>query len=203
MFVLRPFAFQAIRSWLDYQTTTNRKVGRHANPENDPWARLLAQLSGVSPKKPKALQPHQRWSKDHFINVVKADFDNRCTSEGITGRAQTNFRDQVTREYFSKLPEAERTRYTELAKREGREASDAWSKALSSPPSVDPAARQGCVPNFYAVLLSLLTLFRAIDRLSSFVGPLLAGMHDVLGMHLTLLVGGPEPRKGGRITVLS
>ena len=28
-------------------------------------------------------------------------------------------------------------------------------------------------------------------------------MHAILGMHVTLLVGGPEPSKEGNITVLS
>ncbi|KAH7917593.1 hypothetical protein BV22DRAFT_1026074 [Leucogyrophana mollusca] len=44
---------------------------------------------------------------------------------------------------------------------------------------------------------------RAINRLGSFAGPLLSGMHGILGVHVTLIVGRPEPRKGGAINVLS
>lgn len=43
---------------------------------------------------------------------------------------------------------------------------------------------------------------RALDNLASFAGPILAGMSATLGMHVSLLVGGPEPRKQGKITVV-
>ncbi|KAF8834543.1 hypothetical protein BDN67DRAFT_985248 [Paxillus ammoniavirescens] len=177
--------YKAIWVWLEYRTTTNCKVGRSTNPENDTWTHL-AHLSGISKKKPKALQLHQRWSKDHFNNIVQEEFEKRCAMQGISGKAMMNFRDQVTREYFLGLAVNEQCQYVDLAKNEGKEAAGAWTKALNSPPSTALADQQA-----------------AINRFSSFAGPLLASMHELLGMHVTLLIGGPELCKNGQITVLS
>ncbi|KAF8547661.1 hypothetical protein OG21DRAFT_1490018 [Imleria badia] len=103
----------------------------------------------------------------------------------IQSMRKTSFRDWIMWEHFAKLPESERTRYAELAKQEALQAMDTWTHALKSPPSKDPIDCQD-----------------AINHLSTFAGPLLASMYDILGMHITLLVGGPELCKGGRITVL-
>ncbi|KAH7906240.1 hypothetical protein BJ138DRAFT_1117754 [Hygrophoropsis aurantiaca] len=66
---------KAIRAWLEYRIPKNKKIGRRANAENDPWARFLKQLARLEQHKPRALQAHQRWSKDHFDTDVKTDFD--------------------------------------------------------------------------------------------------------------------------------
>ncbi|KAF8834770.1 hypothetical protein BDN67DRAFT_1016168 [Paxillus ammoniavirescens] len=85
---------KAIHSWLEYHIKTNRKVGRHANLENDPWAWLLGQLSGVAKKRPKVLQPHQRWSKDHFKNDMKDDFEAQWSAADRPNKERATFRDQ-------------------------------------------------------------------------------------------------------------
>jgi hypothetical protein len=43
---------------------------------------------------------------------------------------------------------------------------------------------------------------RAIDRLGGFLGPIIEGIGETLGMHVSVLVGGPEPRKNGQINVI-
>jgi hypothetical protein len=43
---------------------------------------------------------------------------------------------------------------------------------------------------------------RAIDRLAGFLGPIIEGIGNTLGMHVSVLVGGPEPRKNGQINVI-
>ncbi|KIM67361.1 hypothetical protein SCLCIDRAFT_7561 [Scleroderma citrinum Foug A] len=64
---------KAIRSWLDYCAKANHKVAGHIlKSDNDPWTCLLVQLSGVSKKRPKALQAHWWWSKDHFDTTDEA-----------------------------------------------------------------------------------------------------------------------------------
>lgn len=205
IFSHEPHISQAIRSWLEYRGKIHRKAGVRSpkNAESDPWARLLAQLSGVNKKKPKALQAHQRWSKDHFDVIVKTDFEAKCALRGIKGKALVTFREQVTREHFQATDEATQARYAQLAKDEAREAVDQWNKALTAPPNTDPVSRQayGIVDQcffHYSILIH-----SAIDKLPSFAGPFLSGIHAILGMHVTLLVGGPEPRKHGNITVLS
>ena len=110
--------------------------------ENDPWTRLLVQLSGVSKKRPKALQAHQRWSKDHFDTVVRADFEQRCADEGIKGKALVTFREKITREHFLATDEETRSRYTQLAKDEATAAVEEWTKAINTSPATDPVSRQ-------------------------------------------------------------
>ncbi|KAH7903436.1 hypothetical protein BJ138DRAFT_1020632, partial [Hygrophoropsis aurantiaca] len=177
---------KAIHSWFNYRVKSYKKLGRHTQGDKDPWTRLLSQLSGVSKRKPKALQAHQRWSKDHFSSIVKSDFEERRKNEGTSGKHAAAVRDALTREYFDKIPLEEQERYRQLAKAEGKAAAAKWKDDLATAPSTDPVDRQA-----------------ALDRLGTFAGPLLSGIHDILGMHVTLLVGGPEPRKDGQISVLA
>ena len=104
--------------------------------------RFLVQLSGVSKKKPKALQAHQRWSKDHFDAVVRPDFEKKCNDEGIKGKEMVSVREQITREHFLATDEETQARYAQLAKDEARTAIEEWTKVLSAPPASDPASRQ-------------------------------------------------------------
>ncbi|KAH7917358.1 hypothetical protein BV22DRAFT_1026505, partial [Leucogyrophana mollusca] len=157
---------KAIRSWFDYRVKSLRKAGRRAKGERDPWARLLGQLSGVSKSKPKALQPHQRWSKDHSKGLSRTAGLSRARVESIWLLFDAR-------------------EYKKMAKSEGKAAMEKWHADLAAPPSTVATDRQ-----------------RALDTLSSFAGPILAGMHEILGMHVTLLVGDPESRKDGQINVL-
>ncbi|KAH7902772.1 hypothetical protein BJ138DRAFT_1108251, partial [Hygrophoropsis aurantiaca] len=123
---------------------------------------------------------------DFFEPVVRADFEKRWKLEGHQdNKHKAAFREKVTREHFEATPADVQKSYKHMAKREAKDAVKAWKDALYAPPSEAAVDRQA-----------------ALDRLGSFAGPLLAGMHEILGMHVTLLVGGPEPRKGGQINVL-
>ena len=104
--------------------------------------RFLVQLSGVSKKKPKALQAHQRWSKDHFNMVVRPNFEKKCTADGIKGKEMVSIREQITREHFLATDEETQARYAQLAKDEAQIAIGEWTRALSAPPALDPVSRQ-------------------------------------------------------------
>jgi hypothetical protein len=41
----------------------------------------------------------------------------------------------------------------------------------------------------------------ALECLGEFAGPIIEGLGNILGMHVALLVGGPEPAKRGQINV--
>ena len=111
-------------------------------PENDPWTHLLVQLSGVSKKKPKALQAHQWWSKDHFDTIVRADFYQRCADQGIKGKALVNFHEKITREHFLATDEEMQSHYTQLAKDEATATMEEWTKTFNMSPATDPVSRQ-------------------------------------------------------------
>ncbi|KAF9491476.1 hypothetical protein BDN71DRAFT_1433914 [Pleurotus eryngii] len=42
-----------------------------------------------------------------------------------------------------------------------------------------------------------------LDHIGDFFYPILDGVHDLLHMHVTVMIGGPEPVKGGQLNVLS
>ncbi|KAG1907610.1 uncharacterized protein F5891DRAFT_938521 [Suillus fuscotomentosus] len=178
---------KAIKSWLDYCAKSSKKLlVRNGKPENNEWIRLLSQLSGVRRNKPKALQAHQRWSKDHFGTKIKAHFLRKWRSAGLPSKKMAAFRDKITCKHFKKLSKEEQTDWKDKAQAEGKAAIQEWKDRLEAAPSTSPIDRQV-----------------ALDNLASFSGPILAGMSATLGMHVSLLVGGPEPRKQGKITVVS
>lgn len=56
---------------------------------------------------------------------------------------------------------------------------------------------------FLTVTFVLNSIYSAIDRLADFAGPLLSGMSQIMGMHCSLFVGGPEPRAQGKIRIIT
>ncbi|KAG2101827.1 uncharacterized protein F5147DRAFT_655152 [Suillus discolor] len=178
---------KAITSWLDYCAKSSKKLFvRRGKPENNEWTRLLSQLSGVRRHKPKALQAHQRWSKDHFETEVKSCFLKKWRKARLPKEKMAAFHDQITRKRFKKLSKEEQRDWRDKAQAEGKAAVKEWNDRLEAPPSTSPLNRQV-----------------ALDNLATFAGPILSGMSETLGMHVSLFVGGPEPRKQGKITVVS
>ena len=103
---------------------------------------LLVQLSGISKKRPKALQAHQRWSKDHFNTIVRADFEQQCADKGIKGKALVTFRRKITCEHFLATDEETPSRYTQLAKDEATAAVEEWTKVINTSPATNPVSWQ-------------------------------------------------------------
>ncbi|KAG1789260.1 uncharacterized protein HD556DRAFT_1447110 [Suillus plorans] len=154
---------KAIKSWLEYRAKSPNKL-----------------------IKPKALQAHQRWSKDHFETEIKSHFLKKWRKAGLPSKKMATFRDRITRKHFKKLSKEDQKHWKDTAQAEGEAAVKEWNDRLAAPPSTSPINRQA-----------------ALDNLATFAGPVLAGMAEILGMHVSLLVGGPEPRKQGKITVIS
>ncbi|KAG1794443.1 uncharacterized protein HD556DRAFT_1443005 [Suillus plorans] len=177
---------KTLRNWFDNRSKAVHKIGPSTKAENNPWTRLLSQLSGVSPNKPRALQAHQRWSKDFYESIVKARFEAQWELSSCPPTEKTLFRDRVTRVIFEEQEPSVIKKYEVLAQTEGKEAVKKWKALLENPPLTDPVSRQA-----------------ALDGLAPFAGPLLSGISSALGMHVTLMVGGPEPRKQGKISVIS
>ncbi|KAG1786743.1 uncharacterized protein HD556DRAFT_1449401 [Suillus plorans] len=151
---------------------------RHGKPENDEWTRLLSQLSGVRRNKPKALQAHQRWLKNHFETEIKSHFLKKWHKAGLPSRKMAAFCDQITRKCFKKLSKEEQNDWRDKAQAEGKAAVKEWKDQLEAPPSTSPVDRQA-----------------ALDNLAAFAGLIIAGMSETLSMHVSLLVSGPEPQK--------
>ena len=43
---------------------------------------------------------------------------------------------------------------------------------------------------------------RVLDSLPSILGPLIEGVGEAIGMHVTVLIGGPEPKKQGQLNTI-
>ncbi|KAG2045966.1 hypothetical protein BDR06DRAFT_1015142 [Suillus hirtellus] len=160
---------KAIRNWFEYCSRKLNPLGRRLKTETDPWTRLLKQLSGVAKNKPRALQAHQHWSKDHFDTDLKEEFEEKWKCAQKPAKERATFYDQLTRQHFLSLDEDVRKTYEKLAESEGIANVEAWKAALAAPASKLPADRQ-----------------RALDQLPEFAGPILAGISDITGMHCTL-----------------
>ncbi|EIW81620.1 hypothetical protein CONPUDRAFT_154151 [Coniophora puteana RWD-64-598 SS2] len=177
-----------IKGWYDNRVKSIRSAGRPGNKENDVWTRLLKQLAGVSQTKPKRLSPSQRWSKDHYSGAVKVDFEARWALKknelGDNHRAQ--FRESVTSEHFARLSLAEQAVWATKASDEHKIELTNWQTALKAPIDTSPEGRQ-C----------------AIDNLPGFIGPILEGIREYTGLQASFFGGGPEPRKGGRLNIIT
>ncbi|KAG2126047.1 hypothetical protein DEU56DRAFT_697409, partial [Suillus clintonianus] len=177
---------KTLRNWFDNRSKAVRKVGPRMKPENNPWPCLLSQLSSVSLHKPRTLQAQQQWSKDFYESIVKERFEAQWELSSCPPAEKPSFREHVMRTIFEEQEPSVIKKYEALAQTEGKEAVKKCKASLESSPPTDPVSRQA-----------------ALDRLASFAGPLLSGISCALGMHVTLMVGGPEPRKQGKISVIS
>ncbi|KAJ6455627.1 hypothetical protein C8R47DRAFT_1082646 [Mycena vitilis] len=184
-----------IRRWFKYRVKRLRKhVRTKINSSKDPWAVLLAKLSGITTP-PKARQGFQQYMREMY---EKADNDIEALvkekwaatpSDGssVATSAQPNapFRAKVVRELFAALPKAEQDEYKARAKAEAVLAREKFDKALNDPPGNSPHARQ-----------------TAIDALGTFVAPILQGIFERTGLHCCLLLGGPIPKYGGDLRTI-
>ncbi|KAJ7800486.1 hypothetical protein B0H14DRAFT_3490662 [Mycena olivaceomarginata] len=183
-----------IRRWFVYRIRRLRKHRHSAglDPTKDPFAVLLAKLSGLSapPKARQAFQQYMRECYDDSIAPVVADrwADERSKDSAIADRTKelkAGFRAQVARELFADLPSDEQKVFGERAKKQAAEAKAAYLSTLNSPPPATAEARQNCIANLH-----------------NFVGPILQGIHGYTGLHATLIVGGPMPSQGGELGTL-
>ncbi|KAK6966800.1 hypothetical protein R3P38DRAFT_2815716 [Favolaschia claudopus] len=181
-----------IRRWFTYRLRKIRKnqhSSRDEDPRKDPYAVLLANLSGVIAP-PKALQGYQQFMRESYEEKIAPLVAERWEQEKkdhtrLAERSKepkAGFRAEVARQVFASLPEDERKAIGERAKQQAAEAKAAYMDSLKATPSQTPAARQKC-----------------IDAVADFAGPILQGLHAHTGMHATLIMGGPVPMFGGEL----
>ncbi|KAJ7441804.1 hypothetical protein B0H11DRAFT_1932730 [Mycena galericulata] len=181
-----------IRRWFKYRVRRLRKqLGTRRDPRKDPWAVLLAQLSGIRVPS-KALQAYQQFMKEVYTSTIAPEVERlwaKHVSKGSNIQTKKEptapFRAEVARGLFAKLPESERLRYAKEAKEKAVAKRKEFEDALKNPPSKSPEDRQKC-----------------IDNLGTFVGPILEGIHERTGLHSVLLMGGPIPKYGGDLRTI-
>ncbi|KAJ7909220.1 hypothetical protein B0H13DRAFT_2330653 [Mycena leptocephala] len=181
-----------IRRWLKYRARSLRKKGRSTvDPRKDPWAVLLAQLSGVK-SPPKARQAYQQFMHEEYTSKIQPVIETQwAASSGDGSNVKTAkepnapFRVRVAREVFAALPESEQQRYATNAKTEAASARAAYDTALKEPPSRSPQARH-----------------EAIETVGAFLAPILQGITERTGLHVCAILGGPVPKYGGDLRTI-
>ncbi|KAJ7080722.1 hypothetical protein C8R43DRAFT_1143069 [Mycena crocata] len=180
-----------IRRWLKYRVRRLLKnLHARLDPRKDAWAVLMAKLSNThSP--PKARQAYQQFMHEQWPEIVPIIAERWQATVSAGSNLQTRkeadgpFRAQVARDVFAALSEEEKGSYGDRAKAEAAAAREAYQKAMTAAPSKSPEARHEC-----------------IERLGSFMGPILQGIHERTGLHSVLLLGGPLPKYGGELKTI-
>ncbi|KAK6992781.1 hypothetical protein R3P38DRAFT_3429464 [Favolaschia claudopus] len=167
-----------IRRWFTYRLRKLRKQkpSSGVDPTKDPYAVLLAKLSGVTAP-PKARQAYQQFMHESYEEkiapVVSEKWEQERQSSSrlaeLTKEPKAGFRAEVARQVFAQLSKDEQQAIGERAK---REAADAKAAALRL---VKDASTRSLISR----------------------APILQGIHQHTGLHVTLIVGGPIPEFGG------
>ncbi|KAJ7883966.1 hypothetical protein B0H13DRAFT_2343915 [Mycena leptocephala] len=183
-----------IRRWFLYRLRKLRKSIHSAalDPTKDPYAVLLAKLSGVQ-NPPKARQAYQQFMREAYSEKIAPVVAERWAEQleenpgdpDRTKEPKAGFRAKVAREVFATLSTNEQQQLGARAKEEALEKKKAFQKALADPPSAQPPDRQKC-----------------IDALPEFIGPILRGIQEYTGLHTVLVCGGPVPKYGGDLRTL-
>ncbi|KAK7016442.1 SERTA domain-containing protein 3 [Paramarasmius palmivorus] len=95
-------------------------------------------------------------------------------------------RQEVIKSNFDQLTDDTRQEWADKAREEAREREQKFLAALRQPPSTEPQARQN-----------------AIERLPSFLQPIIDGLAEATGWNFTVICGGPKPADGGRLNIIS
>ncbi|KAJ7828480.1 hypothetical protein B0H14DRAFT_3718817 [Mycena olivaceomarginata] len=179
-----------IRRWFTYRLRKiNKQRSGALDPTKDPYAVLLAKLSGLTAP-PKARQAYQQFMRESYAEKIapvvaeewrkSQEKDSQLSAR--TKEPKAGFRAQVAREVFADLPSAEKKDIAARATEEAVAAKLEYVNALKGPVSTSPEARQKC-----------------IDAVGEFMGPILSGLNQHTGLHATLILGGPMPKYGGEL----
>lgn len=122
-------------------------VSKTSPSANNPYASLLAQLTGEDTHRPKQKQVEQFWSKTEFESQVRPVFEERWALAGKSPKERTAFRAQVTRDVYRALPKSERDEWDVKCKEAHADEIKKWEGRFSGPPSTAPEDRQRYVAN--------------------------------------------------------
>ncbi|KAK7017061.1 SERTA domain-containing protein 3 [Paramarasmius palmivorus] len=126
----------------------------------------------------------QQETKDADGELVVLEKKGKFIKKGKS--AYVAVRQEVIRNAFNKLDPKTCQTWAETARTQATQKESEYIAAIKAPPPTDPASRQS-----------------AIERIPSFVQPVLDGMSEATGWSFTLLAGGPEPADGGRLNIIS
>ncbi|KAF9502209.1 hypothetical protein BDN71DRAFT_1515911 [Pleurotus eryngii] len=180
---------QSIASWLNYRTNRVDTGLSHLTNKstNDPFAILLSKLSGVGLKPPKRRAAWEHYAKE-ASDELKANFEQEFQQSGkpwLPGTQHANARNKFMHDSFDALEPDQKECWAADAKEWHRVQVQATNARDSLIRNMTPSQRQNC-----------------LNRLGDLFYPIIDGVNELLDMHVSVLVGGPEPAKGGRLNAL-
>ncbi|KAJ6476568.1 hypothetical protein DFH09DRAFT_1108865 [Mycena vulgaris] len=199
--------------WLKYRARSlRRNLARGLNARDNPYAVLLAKLTGVSAP-PKARQAFQQFMHESYQDKISSVVATRWAAESIgpdsaakSGKPNTPFRCKIAREMFLELPEVERTALQERATAEARAAKAAYAGASNGGSAGgESSLRQGLEGQAFKVsrgaskLSVLIVIPRCIDTFGRFIAPIMKGLQEYTGLHGLVILGGPMPKYNGEL----
>ncbi|KAF7966208.1 hypothetical protein HWV62_39670 [Athelia sp. TMB] len=183
---------KAIRRWLKYRARklTKLAMSPDTNPEQNPFAALLAQLSGIAKPPQRARQGWQQFMHERNDDVVGPAVNaawQAKQAEGLRSSDKNNmsYRADIARTIYNNLSSDEQAMYMNNARKDKDAAIAAYKLAVERALCKDnrsPAQRQTC-----------------LDNVAAFMAPIMHGLKDMTGYHWVLLGGGPTPRLDGEI----
>jgi hypothetical protein len=132
---------QSIYAWLDYRAKKIDKTLVRGQSQENPFALLLANLSGQVKKPGKLLAGWQHWSKANF-DQHKEVFNAEFKESGADERQRATARQTYKHNLFNSLPHEEQDFHNQVALSEHAAAREAFEKGKNMPPSDDPDDRQ-------------------------------------------------------------
>ncbi|KAJ7144888.1 hypothetical protein C8R43DRAFT_1130311 [Mycena crocata] len=178
-----------IRRWFIYRIRRRRRQVAGLDPRKDPYAVILAKLSGLAPP-PKARQAYQQYMAKSYAEKIAPVVAERWAEAHENNDAETvgrkepkaGYRASIARKLYAALPADEKETIAGRAKVEAASAKAAYEKALKDPPPNTPAERQRC-----------------IDALPDFMAPILRGIKEYTGLKSVFIAGGPMPKFSGEL----
>jgi hypothetical protein len=120
-----------------YHCSKDRALPDKGSGEDDPFAILLAKLSGSSPSKPRKPHAFDLWAVENqevFATAMTAAIQER----NPTRFQLAGLRTSVKKAEFDKLPENEKEEWREKVKQVNDESIQDWKNRLITGPSTKP-----------------------------------------------------------------
>ncbi|PBK72084.1 hypothetical protein ARMSODRAFT_1016070 [Armillaria solidipes] len=177
----------AISNWLDYHWGKGDSAATMSKKQaaNDPIVSYLSRLAGIDMNsRQRALTAEQLFGKDN--QGISDAFNQQWKESGRDGKARAGARTVFVASEFAKLSTAEKKMWKARAAEDAEMVKKSKEATLKAPTLLPPEEAQ-----------------KAMDSLAWMMGPLLDGLVTMLGCHVSLIITGPEPRKGGQINVLT
>lgn len=124
-----------------YQFAKSRDMSPRESGASDPYAVLLAKLSGIKvlkrPRKHSALEIYQQ---ANLPTILKPLIDEACLAMPTVHRITHQFK--ITKQHYDALTREQKDEWEREARRDHEERVAEWRAATDAPPSTEPEDRQ-------------------------------------------------------------